>query len=137
MLLNTTDKYSPSYIEEMSKKEAETFCPNSRKEWRKWLKENHQLKQSIWLVYYKASTKVPSLSWSHAVDEALCFGWIDSTKKTIDEARYMQYFTKRKPNSTWSKINKDKVAQLIKNDLMAKAGFESIETANRTAPGQC
>ncbi|WP_028979742.1 YdeI/OmpD-associated family protein [Sporocytophaga myxococcoides] len=115
----------------MSEKEPETYCPKSRTDWRKWLEKNHQSKQSVWLVYYKTSTKVPSLTWSEAVDEALCFGWIDSTKKTIDKERYMQYFSKRKPDSTWSKINKDKVARLIQNNLMTKAGLDSINTAKQ------
>lgn len=109
----------------------ETFCPKSQADWRKWLEKHHQSKQSVWLVYFRSSTKVASLSWSEAVDEALCFGWIDSTKKTIDEERYMQYFSKRKPNSTWSKINKEKVARLIQNNLMTKAGFDSIATAKQ------
>ncbi len=115
----------------MPNKEIETYCPNSPAEWRKWLAENHQSKQSIWLIYYRASTKIPSLSWSEAVDEALCFGWIDSTKKTIDDERYMQYFSRRKPSSTWSKVNKDKVAHLTQSNLMAKAGFDVIETAKQ------
>lgn len=113
----------------MPKKEVETYCPKSRADWRKWLKENHQSRQSVWLIYYRSSTNVPSLTWGEAVDEALCFGWIDSTKKTIDEERYMQYFSRRKPSSTWSKINKDKVAKLIQNDRMAAAGLESIAAA--------
>ncbi|GJM35836.1 MAG: hypothetical protein DHS20C18_48370 [Saprospiraceae bacterium] len=115
----------------MSKKEIEKFCPKSQTDWRQWLEKNHQSKQSVWLVYYRFSTKIASISWSEAVDEALCFGWIDSTKKTIDKERYMQYFSKRKPNSTWSKINKEKVATLIQNNLMTKAGFDSIETAKQ------
>ena len=115
----------------MLKKEIETYCPGSRADWRKWLEKNHQSAQSVWLVYFKTSTKIPSLSWSDAVDEALCFGWIDSTKKTIDKERYMQYFSRRKPNSTWSKINKEKVDKLIQNHLMTKAGFDSIETAKQ------
>lgn len=115
----------------MPKKEIETYCPKSRADWRKWLEKNHQSKHSIWLVYFKSSTKVPSVSWSEAVDEALCFGWIDSTKKTIDKERYMQYFSKRKSNSTWSKINKEKIAKLIQDNLMRKAGFDSIETAKQ------
>ncbi len=115
----------------MSKKEIETYCPKSRKDWRRWLEKNHQSKQGVWLVYYKTSTKIPSLSWSEAVDEALCFGWIDSTKKTIDDERYMQYFSKRNPNSTWSKINKEKVSRLIDNNLMTQAGFDIIQTAKQ------
>ncbi len=115
----------------MHKKDIETFCPKSRRDWRKWLEKNHQSKQAVWLVYYKSSTEIASVSWSEAVDEALCFGWIDSTKKTIDKERYMQYFSRRKPDSTWSKINKEKVAKLIQNDLMTKAGFDGIETAKQ------
>lgn len=113
----------------MALSEQETYCPSSRQDWRKWLEENHSSKQFVWLIYYKASTKIPSLTWSEAVDEALCYGWIDSTKKTIDEKRYMQYFTRRKPSSTWSKINKDKVAQLTEEGLMTEAGLASIKTA--------
>ncbi len=112
-------------------KEIETYCPKSRKDWRKWLEKNHRSKQSVWLVYFKLSTKVTSVSWSEAVDEALCFGWIDSTKKTIDQERYMQYFSRRKSNSTWSKINKEKVDILIQNNLMTKAGFDTIEIAKQ------
>ncbi|MFK7949086.1 MAG: YdeI family protein [Saprospiraceae bacterium] len=115
----------------MSKKEIETFCPKSRAEWREWLEKNHQSKPSVWLIYFRVSTKIPSLSWSEAVDEALCFGWIDSTKKTIDKERYMQYFTRRKPSSTWSKVNKDKIDKLTENNRMTKAGFESIEMAKQ------
>lgn len=115
----------------MQKNELETFCPKSSAEWRKWLDENHESKQSIWLVYYKTATKIPSLTWSEAVDEALCYGWIDSTKKTIDKESYIQYFSKRKPSSTWSKVNKDKIILLTKNDLMKKAGLDCIEIAKK------
>jgi uncharacterized protein YdeI (YjbR/CyaY-like superfamily) len=111
--------------------ELETFYPKTREEWRKWLEQNHATAQSIWLVYYKKSTNIASISWSEAVDEALCFGWIDSTKKTIDHERYMQYFSRRKPISNWSKINKDKVAKLIQEERMTKAGFDSIATAKK------
>ena len=115
----------------MSEKELETYCPKSRADWRKWLEKNHQSKESIWLIYFRTSSKNPSLTWSEAVDEALCFGWIDSTKKTIDEERYMQYFSPRKPKSNWSKINKEKVAMLIEQDLMTQAGLDTIETAKQ------
>lgn len=113
----------------MSKKEIETFYPKSQEEWRDWLEKNHVEEQSIWVIFYKTATKIPSLSWSNAVDEALCFGWIDSTKRTIDEKSYMQYFSKRKPNSNWSKINKEKIEQLTQDGKMTKAGFASVETA--------
>ena len=113
----------------MTEKSQATFHPKNKAEWRAWLSENHQSNQSIWLVYYKSSSNKPSLSWSDAVDEALCFGWIDSTKKTIDKESYMQYFSKRKPNSMWSRINKEKVTKLIEENLMTDAGFQSIVIA--------
>ncbi len=113
----------------MNKEEIETYYPKSQIDWRNWLEVNHQLKQSVWLVFYKKSTKTPSISWSESVDEALCFGWIDSTKKTIDSERYIQYFSKRKPNSIWSKVNKDKVEYLTSKKLIREAGYKAIETA--------
>lgn len=115
----------------MQKKEIETFCPASRKEWRQWLKENHRSRQSVWLVYYRMKSQVPSITYSDAVDEALCFGWIDSTKKSLDENRFMQFFCKRKPNSVWSKINKEKVRRLIDKGQMTRAGLDSIEVAKQ------
>ncbi len=111
--------------------EIETFCPTSQQDWRQWLMENHQSKQSIWLIYYKKQSKKPSLSWSEAVDEALCFGWIDSTAKTIDSETYKQFFCKRKPKSVWSKINKDKVQQLLADNLMMPAGLACIDIAKQ------
>jgi uncharacterized protein YdeI (YjbR/CyaY-like superfamily) len=115
----------------MESTEIEVFCPTSQQEWRQWLEENHSSKQSVWLVYYKKKVQIPTISWSEAVDEALCFGWIDSTAKPIDEQTYRQFFTKRKPKSVWSKVNKDKIEQLIKNGLMAEAGHKIIEIAKQ------
>ncbi len=110
-------------------KTTEKICPKNRKEWREWLKQNHQTKDAIWIVVYKQSSATPTITWSDAVDEALCFGWIDSTKKSIDKDRYMQYYSKRKPNSTWSKVNKNKVQTLVKANLMTNAGLNVIELA--------
>lgn len=115
----------------MPKKNLETFCPTSRTDWRKWLKKNHQSKQSVWLVCYTKKSNVPTVNWSETVEEALCFGWIDSTRKTIDEFSFMQFFSKRKVQSTWSKINKEKVEQLIESGLMTQAGLDIIETAKQ------
>lgn len=115
----------------MLNKEVETYCPRSRTDWRQWLEKNHQSKQSVWLVYYTKKSNLPSISWSEAVDEALCFGWIDSTKKTIDDSSFMQFFSKRKPKSNWSKINKEKIQQLIDSKKMTKAGCESVEIAKQ------
>ena len=85
----------------MQNKAIETFCPSSRQDWRQWLKENHDLKQSVWLVYYKKKSNISTVSYSDAVDEALCFGWIDSTLKSLDNERFMQFFCRRKPTSVW------------------------------------
>lgn len=111
--------------------ELETFCPSSQQEWREWLKENHKSRQSVWLICYKKQANLPTVFWSDAVDEALCFGWIDSTRKTIDNEKFIQYFCKRKPTSIWSKINKGKIERLIQDGLMTSAGYESIEKAKQ------
>lgn len=110
-------------------KDAEEYCPKDKNEWRKWLELNHLKKDAVWLIFYKKKSPNYNLSWSEAVDEALCFGWIDSTKKTIDSDRYKQYYCKRKVKSNWSKINKDKVKSLIDQGLMEEAGYRSIEIA--------
>lgn len=115
----------------MQKIEIEEFYPKDKKEWRTWLMKNHKTSQAVYLIMYKKQTGKPSLNWSDAVDEALCFGWIDSTSRPIDDEKYKQYFTKRKPQSTWSKINKIKVEQLIKDGMMAEAGLASIELAKQ------
>ncbi|MEP7264367.1 MAG: YdeI/OmpD-associated family protein [Bacteroidota bacterium] len=115
----------------MKKEEIETFCPANQKEWRQWLKKNHASKQSVWLVYYKKKTGKATIAWSEAVDEALCFGWIDGKANPVDEERFMHLFSKRKPNGTWSKINKEKIQRLIDAELMTKAGHETIEAAKQ------
>ncbi len=115
----------------MLKSEPETFYAASREEWRQWLDKHHGTKPSVWLVYYKKDTGIPTVTYPEAVDEALCFGWIDSTKKSLGNDRYMQLFTKRKPNSVWSKINKGKIERLTSEGLMTPAGFDSIETAKK------
>lgn len=115
----------------MSKSETSAFYPVSKRAWRSWLQKNHAKEKSVWLICYKQNSGKPTLSWSDAVDEALCFGWIDSTRKTIDEESFMQFFAKRKAGSTWSKINKAKVQQLIDEDRMAPAGLASIELAKK------
>jgi uncharacterized protein YdeI (YjbR/CyaY-like superfamily) len=112
-------------------KEIETFYPKSRQEWRNWLHDNHVKKQSVWLIYYKKKSNTPTVIYSEAVDEALCFGWIDSKAKSLDEEKFMQFFSRRKKNSVWSKVNKEKVERLICEGLMTKAGYEIIETAKQ------
>lgn len=113
----------------MQKKEVEVFYPKSQTAWRKWLEKNHLSKESVWVVFHSKISKKKSISWSDAVDVALCFGWIDSKKIKIDSETSHQFFSKRKPKSTWSKINKTKVEMLIEHGLMSDAGLKSIETA--------
>jgi len=110
---------------------AETYYPWTKQHWRKWLVKNHIQKEAVWLVMCKKKSDKSSITWSESVDEALCFGWIDTLKKTLDEERSIQFFSKRKPKSTWSKINKQKVLKLIAAGLMTKAGLDSIEVAKR------
>ena len=115
----------------MSPQENEMFYPENKQQWRQWLQENHESQQSVWLICYKMKSGKPSISWSDAVDEALCFGWIDSTRKTIDDEKFIQFFSKRKASSTWSKINKEKVQKLMADGSMAKAGLKCIEVAKQ------
>lgn len=111
--------------------EKEIFYPMSITDWRKWLEDNHLSKQSVWLVFYNKQSDKKSITWSEAVEVALCFGWIDSKKVKINEITSHQFFSKRKNNSTWSKINKEKVKHLIDKGLMVPAGYQSIETAKQ------
>lgn len=109
----------------------ETFYAANRQEWRKWLEKNHHTSLGIWLIYYKVKSGKPSVQYSEAVKEALCFGWIDSKVKSLDEERYKQIFTPRKPKSVWSKLNKQYIKELIEQDLMTEAGVEKIKTAQQ------
>lgn len=105
------------------------FCPVNKKDWRTWLEKNHEHEPGVWLIIFKKNADKPNLSWSEAVDEALCFGWIDGIKKPIDALKYKQYFTQRKAKSTWSRVNKNKIKQLLAAGLITKAGLKSIEVA--------
>jgi len=109
-----------------------TFHAQFRAEWRNWLEKHHQSEQSVWLIIYRKESQVPSVYYPEAVDEALCFGWIDSKPNKRDEASYYQFFAKRNPKSNWSKVNKEKVEKLMAQKLMTAAGLEMIELAKRT-----
>ena len=115
----------------MPNTEAATFCPSSRQHWREWLLAHHAQQQAVWLVYHKKHTGTPSLTWSEAVSEALCFGWIDSQAKPIDGDTYRQLFSRRKPRSGWSRVNKEKIQQLLAEGQMMPAGLAAIETAQQ------
>lgn len=114
-----------------TEKKIDLFCPTDQQQWRAWLQENHNKKQAVWLVYHKKKSGIPRLAHTNAVDEALCFGWIDSTARPVDDHTYRQFFCRRKPTGTWSNVNKEKVRRLIQDGLMTEAGLASIETAKQ------
>lgn len=109
-----------------------TLYANSSDAWRNWLLENHLDKESIWLIIYKKESAIPSVYYPEAVDEALCFGWIDSLANKRDEQSYYQFFSKRKPKSKWSKVNKLKVAKLLQQNKMMPQGLKMVEYAKQT-----
>jgi uncharacterized protein YdeI (YjbR/CyaY-like superfamily) len=97
-----------------------------RADWREWLAANHSTSPGIWLVFDKKASRADRLAYADAVEEGLCFGWIDSTVRTLDDARYLQLFTPRKAKSTWSRSNKERVERLISQGLMAEAGLAAM-----------
>lgn len=101
----------------------------SRAAWRRWLARHHASSPGIWLIFDKKASRPGRLAYADSVEEALCYGWIDSTLRPLDETRYMQLFTPRKARSTWSKLNKERVARLLAGDLIAPAGLAAIDTA--------
>lgn len=104
---------------------------SDRASWRVWLEENHRTSSGIWLIYCKVKSGKPSVLYAEAVKEALCFGWIDSKVKSIDEKRYQQIFTPRKPKSVWSKLNKQYIEELVDQGLMTDAGLAKILAAKQ------
>ena len=101
-------------------------------EWRTWLQTNHDKETGIWLIFFKKGTGKPSLDYEEAVEEALCFGWIDSIIKKIDESKFARKFTLRKETSKWSPSNKKRVEKLIKNGRMNRAGLSKIKAAQKS-----
>src|SRR5262249_13469117 len=100
---------------------------SSPPEWRSWLKLHHAKAQELWVGFYKKSSCKPSLTWPESVDEALCFGWIDGIRKSIDEISYAIRFTPRKPRSTWSAVNIKRVGELKKLKRMQPAGRKAFQ----------
>ena len=101
----------------------------TRKEWREWLEKNHCTAEEIWLRYYKKSSGKPRIPYNDAVEEALCFGWIDGKIKRINEDYYIQRFTPRRPGSRWSKYNIERIQKLIKEGRMTQSGLEVYKQA--------
>jgi uncharacterized protein YdeI (YjbR/CyaY-like superfamily) len=106
---------------------------SNRKEWRQWLAENHDKEvNDVWLVFDKKKTGKSSIEYEESVEEALCFGWIDSLIKKIDDDRYCRKFTPRKNDSKWSSANKRRVAKIIEEGSMTEFGLVKVEAAKRT-----
>jgi uncharacterized protein YdeI (YjbR/CyaY-like superfamily) len=105
------------------------YYAKDRKAWRKWLLQNHNSSPGVWLIYYKKDSGKSRVPYDDAVEEALCFGWIDSTLRPGDEHYYMQLFMPRKEKSGWSKLNKERIIKLTANGLMTSAGLKAIDIA--------
>lgn len=104
-----------------------TLYVTERNAWRDWLASNHDKEDEIWLIFYKKGTGKPRLPYDDAVEEALCFGWIDSIIKRIDQESNAQRFTPRRPNSQLSEMNKERIRRLIKVGKMTPAGLLAVE----------
>lgn len=110
--------------------------PNSvecrtRAEWRAWLASNHAISTGVWLIYFKKNSGEPQLPYAEQVEEALCFGWVDSKPNKLDDKRTMLYFAPRKPGSGWAKTNKERVKRLVAAGLMTPAGQAKIDAAKK------
>lgn len=109
------------------KRERASLCPGSRSQWRAWLEQNHETSPGVWLVLRKGPDK--PLSYDDALEEAICFGWIDSLITGMDENRYMRLFTPRRRGSGWSEANRERAVDLIARGLMTGAGMEQVRLA--------
>ena len=108
-----------------------TLEVRSRDEWRRWLERHHASSPGVWLVFYKRHTGRASVEYESAVEEALCFGWVDSLVKRLDEARFLIKVTPRKPDSVWSDLNRRRYAKVKAEGRLAPAGVERPPTARR------
>jgi len=113
------------------KESVKTFHAKTRKAWRTWLEKNHAKEKGVWLLLYKKESNVHCVNYVDAVEEALCFGWIDSIKKKRDEESSIQFFSKRKLNGNWARSNRERVKKLIRQGLMTPAGQRMIDHAKK------
>jgi len=104
----------------------------TRDEWRAWLAENHGRPSGVWLATYKKATGKPRIDYEEAVEEALCFGWVDSKSNALDDERSLLWMSPRKPRSGWSRINKERIERLERDGLMTDAGRAVVEEAKRS-----
>lgn len=115
----------------MKMNDLDYFFTADRREWRKWLADNYDKSPGVYFVFYKKKTSHPTLTYDEAIEEALCYGWIDSVPKKMDDERHGLKFSPRKPRSVWSKPNKERVARLIADKLMTPIGLAKIEAAQK------
>jgi len=109
-----------------------TFHARTRKEWRRWLEKKGASEKSVWLIIYHKASDTRSIYYDEAVEEALCFGWIDSVAHKRNKESKYQFFTHRKPKSNWSKINRERAERMIASGLMTPAGQKLIDLAKKT-----
>ncbi len=108
-----------------------SYHPKTRAEWREWLSTNYNVSKGVWLVILKKGAEVAGITYAAAVEEALCFGWIDGRAATLDAQNFKLYMSPRKPGSVWSKLNKQRIRKLVKEGSMTSAGLAKIETAKK------
>ena len=108
------------------------FCAETRTQWRAWLRKHHRKEAFVWLVFYKKHTEKKCVDYDAAVEEALCYGWIDGIKKRIDDDRYAFRFSPRSPKSLWSASNKKRVEKLTAAGKMTKAGTALVDAAKES-----
>ncbi len=111
---------------------SETYYAATRRQWRTWLEKNHNTATVVWFIFYKKHTGKPGVPYNDAVEEALCFGWIDSIVRRIDDERYAQKFTPRKANSKWSETNIKRIEKLIAAGLMTERGQKLVDEAKKS-----
>jgi len=111
-----------------------TLHVTSRSEWRNWLSENHSKEKEIWFIFYRKSTGKKSIVYNDAVEEALCYGWIDSTVKGIDNEKFAQRFSPRRAGSNLSEMNKVRIRNLKASGKMTKAGLQALALVKKDAP---
>jgi uncharacterized protein YdeI (YjbR/CyaY-like superfamily) len=116
--------------------DTERFYAAGRAEWREWLQSNYSTARQIWLQFYKKGSGKPSVTLREAMDEALCFGWIDSVMHPLDEESYLLRFTPRKPKSKWSDVNKARARDLIAHGLMTEAGMAVLPPELKSEQGR-
>lgn len=124
--LRVASRWRGDFVVEETMEIGETIYVTTADEFRKWLIKNHKDKKEIWLIQYKKATKKPSINYVEAVEEAICFGWIDGLEKSMDTERYALRFSPRRPKSNWTNTNKDRARRLIVEGRMTPAGRATL-----------